>query len=229
MPLLQDIINSNFHYQPIWVMILITLSVILIGYLFSAFSGRFNEVIRSFFTMRYATQLAREEHSLTHPVSILLSINYLLACSLFILQLLSFKNIFSLQIDFSFVSLLAICAVIVLINLVKIVSIKLVAFIFDKPQLAGEYVFTVFLVNQMVGIALIPVVIFIAYGAPSWMNVFIYMGILLLISGFCIRIGKGLLSAISGRAVTLFYLFLYLCTLEIIPLLVGFKLLENLV
>ena len=177
--------------------------------------------------MRYATQLSREEHSLTHPVSILLSINYLLTCSLFILQFLSFKNIFSSHIDFSFVSLLVVFALIALVNLVKIISIKLLSFIFDKPQLAGEYVFTIFLVNQMIGIALIPAVIFIAYGAASWANLFMYMGILLLISGFCIRIGKGVLTALSGRGVTLFYLFLYLCTLEIIPLLVGFKLLEK--
>ena len=228
MILLQDIIKSNHHWQPAWLLLLIVLSVMLTGYLFSAFNTRFMAVIKSFFTARFASELAREEYSLTHPVSVLLSVNYLLTASLFILQVLAAKNIFPSHIDFSILSLLLIIGCLFLVYFIKVLSVAIVAFIYDKQQLAHEYTFNIFLVNQMAGIGFIPVIIFIAYG-NSWLaNLFIYIGLILMISAFVIRLWKGVIAAFSGSGTTLFYLFLYLCTLEILPLLIAIKLFEKL-
>jgi len=227
MILLQDIIPGNYHYQPIWVMVLILLSVIIIGYLFSAFNSRFNSVVKAFFTMRFANQLAREEYSLTHPVSVFLSINFLLTCSLFILQLVSAKNIFSFDVQLTFFSFLIVILCVLVVYIVKILSLKIFGFIFDKPLVAGEYTFNIFLVNQILGIGLIPIIIFIAYGKQSFESIFIYAGIALMAIAFIIRAGKGAISALAGGEVTPFYLFLYLCTLEILPLLLGYNLIEK--
>ena len=98
------------------------------------------------------------------------------------------------------------------------------SFVFDKPLLANEYTFTIFLVNQMAGIAFIPVIIFIAYGNSFLAHAFIHIGIFLMILAFAVRLWKGTVAALSGSGTTLFYLFLYLCTLEILPLLIGLKL-----
>ena len=229
MTLLQDIIPGTYHYQPIWIMALIVLSVMIIGYLFSAFNSRFNSVGKAFFTMRFANQLAREEYSLTNPVSIFLSINFLLTCSLFILQLISASTIFYFGTEMNFISFLIVILCVLVVYIVKILSLKILGFIFDKQIVAGEYTFNIFLVNQILGIGLIPVIIFIAYGKQSFESGFIYAGIALMAIAFFIRVGKGAISALAGGEVTLFYLFLYLCTLEILPLLLGFKLIEKLV
>ena len=221
MILLQNIIESNYHYQPVWMLVLIVISVMIIGYLFSSFHTRFMAVMKSFFKMRFANQLAREEHSLTHPASIFLSLNYLITASLFILQLLAFKFSFSGQ---SFLLLLEIIACLLLVFIVKITAIKILAFIFDQLPLANEYIFTVFLVNQILGIGLLPVIIFISYASSFFADFFIYTGILLMVLSFIIRVGKGAIVALSDKGTTLFYLFLYLCTLEILPLLIAIKL-----
>lgn len=227
--LIQIIKESTYHYQPGWVMALIVLSVMIIGYLFSAFHTRFHSVVKAFFTMRFSNELAREEYSLTHPVSVFLSINFLLTCPLFILQLISSNINFSFGSEINFLSFLLIILCVFTVYFVKILSLKILGFIFNKPLVAGEYAFTIFLVNQILGIGLIPIIIFIAYGKQSFENGFIYMGIALMLIAFILRVGRGVLSALTSGEVTPFYLFLYLCTLEILPLLLGVKLMEKLV
>lgn len=227
MTLLQNIIPSNYHFQPSWVMALIVLSVMIIGYLFSAFHSRFNSVVKAFFTTRFANELAREEYSLTHPASIFLSINFLLTCSLFILQLISSNAVLTPLSEMNFVSFLVVILCVVAVYLVKILSLKILGFVFDKAHVASEYAFSIFLVNQILGIGLIPIIIFISYGKQSFENIFIYAGLALMTVAFCIRVGKGAVSALASGKVTLFYLFLYLCTLEILPLLLGYKLIEK--
>ena len=229
MILLQDIIPSTYHFQPSWVMVLIVLSVMIIGYLFSAFHSRFNAVVKAFFATRFANELAREEYSLTHPVSVFLSVNFLLTCSLFILQLISSDTVFASVSEMNFISFLLVILCVVVVCLVKILSLKILGFVFDKLHVVAEYTFSIFLVNHILGIGLIPIIIFIAYGKQSFESVFIYAGIALMAIAFCIRVGKGAISALTSGEVTLFYLFLYLCTLEILPLLLGFKLIEKLV
>ena len=229
MTVLQNIIPGDYHFQPSWVMALIVLSVMIMGYLFSAFHTRFNSVLKAFFTMRFANQLAREEYSLTHPVSVFLSINFLLTCSLFILQLISAKYIFSFDVQLTFLSFLAVLLCVAIVYLVKILFLKILGFIFNNPLVVSEYMFTIFLVNQVLGIGVIPIIIFIAYGQPSLANGFICAGIVLIAIAFFIRIGKGAVSALGSGEVTLFYLFLYFCTLEILPVLLGWKLIERLV
>ena len=99
----------------------------------------------------------------------------------------------------------------------------------DKQELMAEYNFTIFLVNQFLGIVLVLVIIFIAYGSRSFANVFVYAGAALFVAAFILRVGKGLSAVLGSREATLFYLILYLCTLEILPLLIGIKLFESLV
>src|ERR1051325_4426623 len=146
MILLQNILPSNYHFQPSWVMVIIVLSVMIVGYLFSAFHSRFTSAVKAFFSLRFANQLAREEYSLTHPVSVFLSVNFLLTISLFVLQLISSGKINSADIEFNFLSFLVVILSLLVVYLIKILSLRILGFIFDKPLAIGEYAFTIFLV-----------------------------------------------------------------------------------
>ena len=228
MILLQNIIDSKYHYQPSWVMIVIVLSVMILGYLFSAFNSRFIAVIKAFFSNRFTEQLSREEHSLSHPSSVFLSANFLVTSSLFILLAIFSQGNFAV-LDFSFLSFLLVVGIVLGIYFIKILTLKILGFIFDKTIVVNEYIFIIYLVNQIIGIAFIPVIIFIAYGQHTLANAFVFIGVLLFIFSLIIRVGKGTITVFASGEVTPFYLFLYLCTFEILPLLLGWKLLEKLI
>src|ERR1035437_10006875 len=138
---LENIIESKYHFQPSWVMVVIAFSVMILGYLFSAFNTRFNAFLKASFTIRFVNQLSREEYSLSHPTSIFLSINFFITTSMFILQVASLKKIFLSFIDFSFPSYLLIVGFVFTVYLVKILSLKIIGYIFDKSVSVNEYVF----------------------------------------------------------------------------------------
>ena len=241
MLLLQNIIDSKYYYQPSWLLIIILFSLMILGYLYAAFKNRFSTFIKSAITGRFPRQSSKEDRSLSHTFSLLLSLNFILTASLFILQLISssLKNgvhlswltkVFSpLEIDFSFLSFLIISVIIFVIYFIKILFMKIVGFIIDKQEIISEYTFTIFLMNKFLGVILLPVVIFIAYGSPHFINIFIYLGFALLVAVFIARVGKGITTVLMNRESTLFYIILYLCTLEVLPLLLGWKLFEKLV
>jgi Domain of unknown function (DUF4271) len=225
---LQIIVPSKYFYQPTWVMVIIVLSLMLIGYLYSAFNSRFNTFIKAVFLSRYSVQASREERSLSHPVSLLLSLNFILTASLFILQLLSSGKLFDSKMEFSLLSYLLIALTVFSTYVVKILFLRTVAFIIDKQEIMAEYNFTIFLMNQFLGVLLIPVIIFIAYGPKMLLVPCLIAGTGLIIVAILLRVGKGLSAALQRKEATLFYLILYLCTLEILPLLIGIKLFDTL-
>lgn len=229
MLLFQNIRDSNYHYQPIWVLIIIVLSLLILGYLYAAYNKRFHTFINSVISARFFSQSSREERSLSHPFSLLLFLNFILTLSLFILQLISSKVFFNLKIDFSFLPFLFILIIISVLYFVKILFLKIAAFIIDKQELISEYIFTILLGNKFLGVILIPIVVIIAYGESSFINGFIYFGVVLIVAVFIARIGKGVSTVLINRESSLFYLILYLCTLEILPLLLGWKFFEKLV
>ena len=229
MILLQNIIESKYYYQPTWVMVIIVFSLMILGYLYSAFHSRFMNFLKAVFLSRFSVQASREERSFTHPVSLLLSLNFVLIASLFVLQLLTSNFLFHSEIEFSLVSFILVTLIILGVYFIKILFLKIFSFIIDKQETISEYVFTIFLVNQFFGIVLLPVVLFIAYGPRSFMQGYIYLGVLLACTAFLVRVWKGLSNVLLNREASLFYLILYLCTLEILPLLIGIKLFERLI
>ena len=229
MLILQNIIESKYHYQPSWLLLIIVLGVMILGYLYSAFNTRFNTFIKAVFLSRFSVQASREERSLSHPFSLLLSLNFILITSLFVLQVITSEVFFHTEIDFSLLSFLLVALVISGIYFIKIIFLRIFSFILDKQEAISEYLFIIFLLSQFLGIVLLPVVICTAYGPALLAHACVYLGMLLLFSAFLVRVGKGISMVMLGRQATLFYLILYLCTLEILPLLIGIKLFERLV
>lgn len=216
-------------YQPTWILVWLVISIMIVGYVYSAYQGRFFELLRSFITPRFAAQLSREEYSLSNPASILLSLNFLTNTALFLS--LSLRKY---HIDLSFGDLNLAGTLLLLLGLatvyfIKIATIKVISGIFEGKLLANDYIFILFLVAQVIGIAFLPLNILLAYADESYSEFFIQAGQILLLFMIIIRVGKGVLSALSHRELTPLYLFLYLCTLEILPLFIGYKLLVHLI
>lgn len=222
---IQAVIINRYYYHPGWIMALMVFSVMIVGYCFSTFRSRVIAVVKAFFSFRLREYLLREEYSLSHPASVFLSCNFLLVISLFILLAMgSFYS--SLRPPSLFVYLIIFSSVFV-VYFIKIITVKIAGFLFDKPMIASEYIFIIYLVNQAAGIVFIPVVIFVAYAKPELATIFVYIGIFLFGLAFIARIGKGIAVVLSNGEMNPFYLLLYLCTLEILPWLFAWKLLEK--
>lgn len=221
---LQKIIENSYNYQSTWILVLIAFGIMIAGYVYAVFYNELKTLFKAFIDVRTVVHLPIKEHFISRPISILLSANFILMISLFVLQSVSSRLLPIVSMDFSIISFILIVPGVFLIYFTKILFVRILGFVFYKKEIADSYSFIILLTNQMLGMLFIPIVIFIAYGNLLSAKALIYSGIMILLLGFFIRTGKGIILAIHGKE-NWFYIFLYFCTLEILPLLIGIKLL----
>jgi hypothetical protein len=113
---------------------------------------------------------------------------------------------------------------IIVMYLLKIALIRISGFIFKTGKEASEYISAIFLFINILGLFLLPVVICLAFIEKADPRIFIYTGYFIIGSFLCLRLLKGLVIGFGSNRVSKFYLFLYLCTLEIIPFVILIKL-----
>ena len=107
----------------------------------------------------------------------------------------------------------------ILLYQIKNIALILSGLVLDQQEKLQEYRFNVFLMNKTLGLVLTPIIILIAY-LSFGEAVIIWIGILLIVTAYLYRINRGLSIGLKEANVSGFYLFMYLCTLEILPLVV---------
>ena len=186
------------------------------------YGKKLKQLINVFIGNNTVTQLLREEHALSNRLSIFLSIIFILASALFIFQMNSFYH-WHLSTQAGFIFYLKLCIALIIVYTVKIELIKLLGFIFKTEHESSEYVFNIFLFNKISGLFLMPIVICIALVKQINSVYFINLGLLLVSFILIYRSIKGYKIGLRKRKISKFYLFMYLCTLEILPLIVLIK------
>ena len=109
-------------------------------------------------------------------------------------------------------------------SLLKIFSIWLISITFKNPETAREYIQNILIYNLVLGILLLPLLLLIIY---TYHELFIYLAAGIAILIMCLRFIRGIAIGLSDPKFSLFHLFLYLCTLEILPLAFAAKFLST--
>jgi len=113
---------------------------------------------------------------------------------------------------------------ILVVYLVKHLSIMFMGIVFPVQRDSKLYSFTVETYNIMAGIILLPLNLIIAFGPVSFSNFFLYLSVAILGVLLLLRVFRSLLIATTYIQNKTFHFFLYLCTMEIIPILLICKL-----
>lgn len=193
-------------------------SYILFVWLYISNRKQLNQIIRGLFIARHANQFAREGVSIGNRLVIFISALFVLTITLFFYQtgtyygFLQSQNIFSLF----FITTLIILS----IYSIKLAVLKFAGFVFETQKEIREYTISIFLFCNTVGLFMLPIVICLAFFKQVNPQIFIYSGFVLIILLFLTRLVRGLIIGLNSPRVSKFYLFLYLCTLEIVPLVI---------
>jgi hypothetical protein len=101
--------------------------------------------------------------------------------------------------------------------LFKIATIKLIGYVFFDNYLSAKWIRSFNSFVLFLGIVLIPVILLLAFGSASCFNPVIYAGLFLSFCLFILYLFQVVTFFFQGFY-SLFYLILYLCSLEILPL-----------
>jgi len=111
-----------------------------------------------------------------------------------------------------------------LLYLGKFLFLRFAGWVFNSREAAGSYVFIVFMMNKMLGILLIPVLLLVAFSAQPLVQAAFTVGWIMIVLVFVYRYLVSFALFRNKIALNAFHFFIYLMAVEIIPLLLIYKL-----
>jgi hypothetical protein len=206
------LIKTIFNQDIIFV--LLTISFLLIAILRSFYWKHAKLLFMGVFAQRYANQYLREENAFTERVNFITFLLLAINISLIILKLIP---------EFSLLETFSLIVGVMFFFIAKIGSILLLGNIFRVKDIAKLGIFFSFLFDRVLGFFLFPLVIllyFFAFNITTFamMILAVFFIILFLLKLFWLwKIGT------NSFGISHLYIFLYLCGLEISPLLLLAK------
>ena len=176
-----------------------------------------------FFRLSLKQKQMREQLLQSPLPSLLLNLLFFFSGGLYITFLLLHFNLLP---GISFWLLFLYCtAGLSVLYLVKLLVLTLSGWVFNMRTAMDTYSFIIFLVNKLLGICLLPLLLFIAFSQPVVVSVVIVLSWCLIFLLFFYRYITAFNAVRKEIKVSRIHFFLYLCAFEIIPLLLIYKVL----
>lgn len=204
-----------------------TISLLLLVALFTWFRifyyRIFRQLLSACFNITATNQIVRDESVLLQRASLIISIVAYLLAGLFLYQVSMQYNWNLGWLPRGLVRFAFFAVAIAIAYSLKMIALRFLSAVFNQERPAALYIFNVFLMVLMAAMVLLPANILIAYAVPVVRLWTIRITLITLGGLFLYRLVRavGIWTGIPGFS--LFYLFLYLCTFEIAPLLIIWK------
>jgi hypothetical protein len=108
----------------------------------------------------------------------------------------------------------------------RVVLVNMAGFLFNKTRIFREYLYNNFIFNKLLGMALLPFLVLSIYTNGTLREVFIWTALALAGTVFTMRLIRGFIFSFK-KGVSIFYMFLYLCALELAPLVLLYRWLDG--
>jgi len=200
----------------------ILLGLILLTLATSSNRKLFGKVLKAIFNENILKQEFRSGASLALEY-ILLYLVYFINGGIFLLLIWNFFY----DGDVTLKNLSLCIALLIGVYSTRHIAMNILGSIFPFEKEAKLYSFTIQLFNASIGICLIPINLFLAFGPESITKIVLFIGFSLICILLIIRIVRGVTISLSFIFNRLILFFVYLCSLEIAPMVVLVKLIEK--
>ncbi len=117
-------------------------------------------------------------------------------------------------------------AFLVMVFLARVVLINTAGFLFDRIRIYREYLFNMFIFNKLIGLSILPLLLFVVYTEGILQDILQWFTIATFLVLLIMRLIRGFVFSFK-KDISIFYMFLYLCALEIVPLTLLYRWLEG--
>jgi hypothetical protein len=219
--------EERFKFTDDWLFGIFIFLVVLFVWIRIFYSKFFAALANALVSFHLSAKLFEERNVLLHRVSIVLDFIYIVVFSIFVFEWIDYHQYSGPRMSGINLFLLLI-NILMIYTLLRIVVLRLVGSLFLVRPLFLEYIHNTFVINKGLGIVLFPMVIMAQYLPFKIIPVVLWLGALALSVGILFKAIRAY-QIIIRRDILLFYLILYLCTLEILPLLLGYKFITTLI
>lgn len=212
-------------HQPTWYFIYLFVLIGLFAWIRLYYGNILAQTVQASTNFQLASRMFQDNSLLQKQLDTLLYVFYLVSMAFMLYQI-------EIRVGLSPYALQG--ALLYLFNLAlltgmficRIVLINIAGFLFNRLKLVREYLYNNFIFNKLSGMAALPLMFLMVYTKDPLQELFFWISILVL-SGFIVmRILRGIVFSYR-KEVLVFYMFLYLCALEIAPLVLLYRWLEG--
>lgn len=208
-----------------WALIIGLFSIFLLLFIKTYYQKFLEQVMNSFLNFQLADKMFKEKNILLRRAFFVLNLNFILIFSLLILLLLiTFEFHITSK---SYLDYLIILSSVIIALTVRYSIFQLSGSLFMQQPVILEYIHNKYLFNKNIGMALIPIVFTSIYVSSSISKILLLFSLVIIGLITILKILRGFQIFLKS-GVLLFYTILYLCTLELLPLVLGSKLISTL-
>jgi len=204
-----------------WIIVIIIGLLLYTAILNIIMNKDIKNVFLSFYSKRTLALAGKEEGQINFWAFTGLYLLFGLTFGLFLYQLASYKGVYYSVSGFRlFISL---SFIIIILFAVKFLVLKFIGFIFDIHKLVDEYISILYLTYFNIAFVFLPVTLCFSLLAALYIPYLLAVALLLIVVIFTWLYLRSSVNIISNIRFHKFYLFIYLCALEICPVLILIK------
>lgn len=207
-----------------WFTLIVIIAVVLIATVRHSFGNYLYSLFQGFVNYSTASRMFRERNVSLNQGEIRLEIFSYFVTSLFFYQIVQYFNL-NLPFD-GYIKFAMALGLVFLYFLVKKILYLAMGFIFENTGETGEFLYNFGNYIRVTGVVALPFVLLIAWAPFPTPYPLFATGLTIISILYLILIWRGIRIFLK-KQFSIFYLFLYLCTLEFLPLLVVLKLIAG--
>jgi len=211
---------------PDWYFILLILILAGIAWARIAYGRFLNLIWISAYSFQFASKTQNEQSVVQKRFGLAMDLLYLINGSLF-LFLLNFYFAPGFLPESGIIVVLISFLLLLSLLLFRVLVMRFTAYLFKRTELFKGFLYHFFIYNKVIGMVITPFLIAIPYAEGVLKETLIFTGIALIVLNQLMRLFRAAVYVFKN-VILFFYLILYLCTLEILPLLVVIKVLLSL-
>ena len=218
--------NRISQIQTDWMVGVLLFALILMAIIRFSFNKFLQRVVDAVINYQTANSLFLEKNMRNIRGSIFMNLLFFVNVALYIIQY--YTNLVSTNhiengfrfFGYSLLGLMGLYAG-------KFIVIRSIGYIFNGIKESREYWHSVFIYNKNLGMFLLPITLSVPFIAQHAISLLLNAGLGIALIFYLLRLARGL-RILFRKHVSIFYMILYLCALEILPLLMIYKLLKSL-
>jgi hypothetical protein len=215
----KKLVRSN----PDWLVGVLVFAFFLFATVRLIFNKYLNQLLQA--TINYSTfsRALRERYFNLFHASFRLDVIFTLIMALFAYQFLGAYKV-NLGFSQSLYSYLFCVAIVIGYFLAKRILYFIVGVLTESRQEVQEYLFNITVYNRVLGLFLIPVTTIVAFVPMSSPQIVLFTGLAIIVVFYLLSLLRGA-KIFLKKHFSIFYLILYLCTLEFLPLILIYNIL----
>lgn len=207
-----------------WITLLFFTGLLLLAWTKYYFPRRLKQIFGATFSRRHISQLVRDGNLATERIALALGLVAALSISLIIFGfVLEFADGNFGGQSYSVVYL-GISISLVLLWFIRRILVRLTGFVFKSRLATDIYMLNNLIFTITTGLIVFPLGIGWFFGKQDF---FLYVAAAIMLISLVLRLVRTIIGSLQVQTFSGLYIFLYFCTLEILPLAIGMKIIQS--